>query len=256
MKEAGFASIELFTGAGGLALGISEAGFHHLALIEYDKDSCSTLELNRKILGLPDSVPPVTSTDAIAFDWKPYAGKVRLLAGGVPCQPFSFGGKHRGHADDRNLFPAMLRAVREVAPSAVIIENVKGLLRVRFRPYFEYTLRQLEMPEFGPKEDEGWEEHDARLRAAKLTYPRAGGLTYRVHHKLLNSADFGVPQVRERVFIVAYRSDLGATWRPPMPTHSADRLLYEQWVTGSYWQEHRITKPKAWRVASGRSRPR
>lgn len=129
-------SIELFTGAGGLAMGIARAGFEHLAVVERDHDACETLREN-----LPQW--PIYETDSREFDLRPYAGKVNLLAAGAPCQPFSLGGKHAGDADSRDMFPEVFRAVRETMPEIVIVENVKGLLRSGFRDYFEYILLQL-----------------------------------------------------------------------------------------------------------------
>lgn len=229
-------SVELFTGAGGLALGIHEAGFEHVAIAERDKHSVATLRFNKSLFGLPPDYV-IESTDVNKVDWRPYADQVDLVAGGVPCQPFSLGGKHLGQDDQRNLFPEMIRAVREIRPSAVLIENVKGLLRPSFAPFFEYVLRELEMPEIVARAGEQWFEHDARLLAERRSLG-GGGLRYRVRHQLIQCANYGVPQQRERVVVVAYRSDLERVWEPPVATHSEERLVYEQDVTGTYWKEH------------------
>lgn len=245
------ACVELFTGAGGLALGLTRAGFHHRALIELDRHSVKTLNANRRLIGF-DERTEIAATDVVTVDWRDYAGRADLVAGGVPCQPFSLGGKHRGHQDQRNLFPWMIRAVRETRPAAVLIENVKGLLRPSFRRFFDYVLRQLEMPELVARDGEPWEKHDARLVVATGTYERAGGLTYRVKPALIQAADYGIPQMRERVFIVAYRSDLGESWRSPVVDaagdgllHTEDALLYAQYVSGAYWDEHDLPQPRS-----------
>ncbi|HET8570056.1 MAG TPA: DNA cytosine methyltransferase [Candidatus Limnocylindria bacterium] len=233
-------SIELFTGAGGLALGVHQAGFRHLAVAEYDRHAVETLRLNRAIAGLDDV--EIERTNVADVDWSPFAGRVDLLAGGVPCQPFSLGGRHRGHEDARNLFPEMLRAVRDIAPAAVLVENVKGLLRSSFAPYFAHVLRQLQMPELSARAGELWHEHDARLIRESEAYRRRGDLLYTTRHQLIQAADYGVPQLRERVFIVAYRADIGRTWRPPDPTHSESRLVHEMYGTREYWDEHGVPR--------------
>lgn len=233
-------SIEMFTGAGGLALGLAEAGFDHLAIIEWDKHACASIRGNQR--GMPRvAFWPLYEMDVRRFDFKPYADKTSLLAAGVPCQPFSLGGKHAGNRDDRNMFPEVMRAVRDLRPKMVLVENVKGLLRQGFRPYFEYILLQLEMPDIAPGEGEAWEAHKARLLRE-----RAGrdGLRYDTSAQLINCADYGAPQVRQRVFVAAVRRDLGVRWSPLTPTHSADALLYAQWVDGSYWREHKLPVPK------------
>lgn len=239
-------SIELFTGAGGLALGTHRAGFHHLAVVERDHDSCDTLQLNRVRRRETGIDWIIHEADVSTFDYSPFPQPIDLLAGGAPCQPFSLGGKHAGDADRRNMFPAVFRAVRELRPRAFLLENVKGLLRSSFRPYFDYIVEQLAFPYVTPNEGEGWKEHKARLAAYHAAGERVGQhpwgqapqCRYDVRFRLYNVADFGVPQERHRVFIVGFRHDLQANWCFPEPTHSEDALLHAQFVDGSYWDEH------------------
>ena len=144
------------------------------------------------------------------------------------------------HADARNLFPYLVRAVRVLRPRAVIVENVRGLLRKSFDPYFEYIVLTLTYPTLVPAPDEGWTKHMGRL---ERHHTSGGELEYRVDFELLNAADYGVPQRRERVFIVAFRADLGVEWsfHDDLPkTHSPDSLLRDQWITGDYWDRHRV----------------
>ncbi|ANY21337.1 Modification methylase AplI [Tsuneonella dongtanensis] len=163
-------SIEFCAGAGGQALGLEQAGFRHSALVEIDQDCCKTLRLNRPHWD-------VRTEDMNAFDGKPFEG-LELMAGGLPCPPFSVAGKQLGDRDERNLFPAAIRLVDEIRPRAVMIENVKGFLS----PMFE----------------------DYRLKL-RTEFRKLG---YRLDWRLLNSSDFGVPQLRPRVVIVALRTDL------------------------------------------------
>lgn len=231
-------SIELFTGAGGLALGTHQAGFHHLAVIERDRNSCATLRLNRE-RGHVDW--PICEESVIGLSYSNLSQSIDLLAGGPPCQPFSMGGKHAGYKDPRNLFPEATRAVRELRPRAFIWENVRGLLRPAFRPYYEYIINTFRQPFCEPYPDEPWEDHAARLDAEE-DRPFDSTTRYRVGYRLYNAADFGVPQQRHRVFIVGFRADLGDQWRFPEPTHSADALLYAQHLTGTYWREHDLLR--------------
>lgn len=225
-------SVELFVGGGGLALGIADAGFQPQLLVEWDQDACNTLRQNKPW--------NIVQADVREISFREYED-VELLAGGPPCQPFSQGGKHLGNQDERNMFPEMIRAVRETRPKVVLIENVKGLLREKFSEYFEYILLQLQYPEIQQRENENWIEHLSRLEQYH-TCGRNDGLYYRVLFRLVNAADYGVPQKRERVFIIAFRCDLKGQWSFPSPTHSQDALLYSQWVTGEYWERHGISK--------------
>jgi len=232
-------SIELFTGAGGLALGVSRAGFNHLAVVERDIDSCETIRENKRRRVERIHHWPVANCDVRDFDCSSIPEGVELLAAGVPCQPFSIGGKHKGHSDERNMFPETIDIIRRVKPLAVLIENVRGLLRPSFSKYFSYIELLLTYPEIRRKNDEQWIGHLARLEQYH-TRGRRDGLYYRVVHRILNAADYGVPQKRERLFMVAFRADLGIEWAFPSPTHSPERLLWEQYCTGEYWDRHKI----------------
>src|SRR5205823_12967631 len=128
-------SVELFTGAGGMALGIAESGFQHVAVVERDRHACDTLLENQRAQVRDMASWPVYSCDVARFDYKDVPEGVELLAAGVPCQPFSIGGKHRGHEDDRNMFPQTIEAIRRIKPKAVLIENVRGLTRASFANY-------------------------------------------------------------------------------------------------------------------------
>lgn len=204
--------VELFAGAGGLALGLKLAGFQDSLLVEADPHACRTLRANAG-LDAPLGNATVLETDVRMINWA--TGSVDLLSGGAPCQPFSLGGNHRAEGDVRNLFPEVLRAMRELNPRAVLLENVKGLTRKSFRPYFDYLLRQLRYPDAAPKRDEDWIEHDTRLRNLGTSESEA---RYDVYWRVLNAADYGVPQSRDRVFVLALPR--GCLFRFPKPTHA------------------------------------
>jgi DNA (cytosine-5)-methyltransferase 1 len=237
-------SVELFAGVGGLALGVSEAGFQHRAVIELDKDACDTIRENQRRDFSPVNKWHLYEADVKKFDFASLGEDIDLLAAGVPCQPWSLGGKHRGIQDERNLFPDTIAAIRTLKPKAIIIENVKGLRRQSFRKYFEYINLMVRHPEVTRKSAESWEDHLSRLERHHTSSARQSGLEYKVVEKLMNAANYGVPQRRERVFIVGFRSDVGIEWSFPSPTHSQDALLVDQWVTGEYWERHRISKKR------------
>ncbi len=231
-------SLELFTGAGGLALGIERAGFRHVALVEKDTHSCNTLRANS---GVSVEPWPVYEGPVEEFNFQSYVGRVELLAGGPPCQPFSIGGKHKGDEDRRNMFPQIFRAIRELAPPAILLENVRGLTRENFRSYFDYIILQLQYPMLIIKPDEYWVEHKERLLKFH-DVKKDGDLIYDIWFKVIDCVNFGVPQHRYRVFIVGFRRDLNIIWNWPHETHSELALLYAQWVDHSYWKEHSVTK--------------
>lgn len=233
-------SLELFAGAGGLGIGLHTAGFRPLNVIERDTYCCDTIRENkaRGINAVKDW--KLTQGDIRDVDFKPYYGKVNLISGGPPCQPFSLGGKHAAQRDQRDMFPHAIRAIRDVAPDAFILENVKGLTRTSFRNYYEYIRHQLEHPEITIRENEDWTGHLARLQQQHTSGSRAG-LNYRLVRQLINAADYGVPQRRERVFFVGFREDLGVQWNFPLPTHSKEALYWEQ-MHGDYWDRHEMPK--------------
>ena len=233
-------SIELFAGGGGLAMGMAKAGFQHSAVVEWDDDACQTIRENRSHYDSHGEDFVLFEGDARKFDYSPYAGQVEVVSGGPPCQPFSLGGKHRGNLDERDMFPTAVSAVHQTMPRAFIFENVKGLLRQSFASYFEYTYLQLSYPEITRRANESWEKHLSRLEAIHSSGKRPP--TYNVLFRLLNAADYGVPQKRERVFLVGFRADLGVEWSFPEPTHSEDSLLRSKWVTGDYWERHRVAR--------------
>lgn len=165
--------VELCAGAGGQSLGLEQAGFSHVAAIELDPDACRTLRLNRRSWN-------VVEGDVRDFDGRPYRGSVDLLAGGVPCPPFSIAGKQLGQEDERDLFPEALRLVGEIRPRAVMLENVRGLATAKFASYRESIVRQLQ--------DAG----------------------YDVSWQVLNASEFGVPQLRPRFILVAVQAMQGS----------------------------------------------
>jgi DNA (cytosine-5)-methyltransferase 1 len=239
-------SLELFTGGGGLAWAMHRVGFRHLLVNELEPRACATLRQNAAAdvdqaamaKRMRSGRWPLIEGDVHSLDFTPWAGEVDVVAGGVPCQPWSLGGVHRGYDDHRNLWPELFRCVREVRPRAVIAENVRGLLRPSFRPYYEYILRELGAPFEERVDGEDWRDHDRRLQKILRDEEGDPSERYDVWCLPVNAADYGVPQVRRRVFVIAFRQDLGLSdWQPPQPTHSDAALLVAQ-EDGSYWEEH------------------
>jgi DNA (cytosine-5)-methyltransferase 1 len=235
-------AIELFAGAGGLGLGVTQAGFTPVQVVEWDRWCCDTLRENRrKRASWMVNWPEPIQSDVRAIDFSINEGKVDLVTGGPPCQPFSLGGKHKGFDDERDMWPEAVRAVREARPKAFIFENVKGLTRASFATYLSYITLQLRFPELARRSDEKWDEHLCRLEKHQTSRSRSG-LRYRVLFRVLNAADYGVPQKRERVVFVGFRSDLDIEWSFPNAMHSLDSLLWSQCRTGEYWERHEVRK--------------
>jgi len=163
-----FTSLEICAGAGGQAIGLERAKFEHVGLVEYDKDACRTLRANRASWKIHEG-------DLRLFDPSAVGKRVDLLAGGVPCPPYSIAGKQLGRDDERDLFPEVLRLTEALNPRGLMIENVRGLLQAKFRDYREHLRDQL------------------------------AELGYMSDWALLNASDFGVPQLRPRSVLVALK---------------------------------------------------
>ena len=215
-------------------MGASLAGFEHLAVVEWDKWACDTVRENKR-RGYPLVMDwPLAEGDVRDFDFSSFHNKISLLTAGPPCQPFSLGGKHKANQDKRDMFPTTIEVIRQVKPRAFLIENVKGLTREAFATYLEYIRLQLKYPDEIISNGENWIGHLSRLEKLE-TYGERGGQQYNIVIRILNAADYGVPQKRERVFFVGFRNDQEIEWHFPSPTHSMDSLLYDQWVTREYW---------------------
>lgn len=220
-------ALELFSGCGGLALGMKQAGFNTVKLVEFNKHACASLRENF-------GTDLVYEGDVRDFDYVDVSD-VKIVAGGPPCQPFSLGGKHKGINDERDMFPSAIKAIQKLSPGCFIFENVKGLLRESFSDYFRYILLRLSYPSVVREQNTSWIDHYRFLKRIEgSTAPE-----YHVQYKLLNALEYGVPQSRERVFIVGFKDDIG--WDFPSPTHSIDALLWSQLVTGEYWERYRKT---------------
>lgn len=223
--------LELFAGAGGLAKGIELSGIQHTALIEWNKDACKTLAYNyREKL--------VYNTDIRSFQFEQFHN-IDMVSGGPPCQPFSMGGKHQGNIDERDMFPYVCKAISIYKPKFFMFENVKGLLRESFRRYFEYIILRLTYPDIDIKDAEDWQEHLIRLENFQ-TSGQYEAVKYQVTFRLVDAANYGIPQRRERVFIVGIREDLNINWAFPQETHSLDALLWSQFIRCDYWERHGI----------------
>ena len=201
-------SIEICAGAGGQAIGLEQAGFEHLALVEIEQVACNTLLLNRPKWN-------VIQTDLRSFSAKKYNG-VDLLAGGVPCPPFSIAGKQLGQLDERDLFPEALRLVKECNPKAVMLENVRGILSIKFKNYRRSIVNELYK------------------------------LGYQCDWRLVNSSDYGVSQLRPRAILVALKKEYFDFFVWPSkksePPLTVGELLYDEmaslgWENVDNWKK-------------------
>jgi DNA (cytosine-5)-methyltransferase 1 len=198
-------SLEVCAGAGGQALGLEQAGFDHVGLVEIDKHCCETLRHNRPQWN-------VLETDIRAVDGKSFNG-IDVFAGGLPCPPFSVAGKQLGEKDERNLFGDALRIISEATPKMILIENVRGFLDPVFAPYRDF------------------------LRS------RLSEMGYLVDWTLLNASTFGVPQLRPRVAIVAGLAQYWSHFRFPEPSGTPasvgevlfDLMAAEGWEGAAAW---------------------
>jgi DNA (cytosine-5)-methyltransferase 1 len=201
-------SFEMCAGAGGQALGLEKAGFDHQGLVEIDRHACATLRLNRPQWSVHEQ-------DLELFSGQHLRG-VDLLAGGLPCPPFSVAGKQLGKSDERNLFPAALRIIEEAKPRAVMIENVRGFLDSTFDDYRDFILICLKK------------------------------MGYKAALRLLNASDFGVPQLRPRVVLVAIRNNyaegfdwptVGSKKAPSVGETLLDLMAKNGWPGAKSWSE-------------------
>lgn len=223
-------TLEIFSGAGGLAKGLELAGFEPVSFIEFNKHACNSLRAN---------FDPALIYEGKIEDFNLSSiSEIELVAGGPPCQPFSLGGKHQAEKDNRDMFPYAVKCISQFKPKAFIFENVKGLLRASFRVYFDYIILSLTYPDILRLPNEDWTDHFDRLKNIRLG--NSCDKTYSVKYALINAANYGVPQKRERVFIVGIRSDIKNNWQFPEPTHSEERLNWEKYVTGEYWSKHHL----------------
>ncbi|WP_210388256.1 DNA cytosine methyltransferase [Mesorhizobium caraganae] len=228
----------MFSGCGGLALGLARAGFEHMLLVERDRHSVANVDHNVRRGIEHISHWQMHSNDVRAVNWRSFKGKAEFVAGGPPCQPFSIGGLHKGEEDSRDMWPEAVRAVRDIEPKAFLFENVRGLLRPKFSEHLDWIRLSLTNPELEqlPLEDRG--KHLTRLRRAEL----AGA--YEVAVVKVNAADYGAAQKRHRVLFLGVRRDIVQSVEPPKSTHSRERLLWDQWISGEYWKRHGIRKPE------------
>jgi DNA (cytosine-5)-methyltransferase 1 len=183
-------------------------------MVEWNACAVATVEYNRERRVEHVAHWPIERRDVHTVDWRRYRG-VDLVAGGPPCQPFSIGGKHRGDDDARDMWPQAIRAVREIEPDAFLFENVRGLMRPKFEPYLNAIVAGLARP--------------------------ARDLGYHTLVQQVNAADYGAPQKRHRVIIAGVR-ERGVRLNPLNPTHSRERMLWDQWVSGEYWHRHGIKR--------------
>ncbi|WP_233353615.1 DNA cytosine methyltransferase [Hellea balneolensis] len=234
-------SIELFAGAAGLGLGAKQSGIEPIAVVEWNRDCRKTILINRdRKNGALSTWPKKIGKDVRNQDFREYQSKIDLVIGGPPCQPFSLGGKHQAQTDSRDMFPEAVRAVRETRPKAFIFENVRGLTRESFRPYFEYITLQMRHPQLVSRQGEDWADHLSRLQRHHTGHSDDAN-DYRVVTQVLNAADYGVPQQRHRVFFVGFRADLGLQWHFPQATHCKEALLQEL-ASGVYAERLGITE--------------
>lgn len=246
-------AVELFVGAGGLGMAVSQAGFTPQLVVDWDPWACDTIRENKRAGLAPFKNWPLIQGDVRQVSFSDVTGTIDIVTGGPPCQPFSMGGLHRAYLDERDMFPQAIRAVRELRPRAFVFENVKGLTRASFANYLEYIRLQLRHPELIAKPKETWHEHLVRLEDHE-TRGKYKGLHYNVVMRVLNAANYGVPQKRERVLIVGFRSDTGVEWHFPEATHSLDALLWSQWRSEEYWDRHEVAKKHRPTDSKGKAR--
>ena len=201
--------VDLFAGAGGLSLGFAQERFRIAGAVEFDADSAATYRLlHERLTTQTTQLAKLHEQDICGVDFTQYRDEVAAVIGGPPCQPWSLGGLRRGQSDPRDGIPQFARALYEAAPRAFVMENVAGLTRGETRPTFERILAVLA----------------GDLPLSVILGDQVGAharLSYNVSWRVLQAADFGVPQNRQRLFIVGVRPGSSFTW--PQPTHGQGR---------------------------------
>ena len=205
-------------------------------MVEWNSEAVSTMALNKRRNVEHVVNWEILCDDVSRIDWTRFHGRADLVAGGPPCQPFSIGGKHRGAADERNMWPQVVRAVREISPATFLFENVRGLGRPAFALYLQWIMESLRRPFVERRPGETYERHLIRLRREKPEYD--------VLISRVNAADYGAPQQRHRIIIAGIARTREVQIKPPVPTHSAGRLHWDQKITGAYWARHQLRRGK------------
>jgi DNA (cytosine-5)-methyltransferase 1 len=247
-------AVELFAGAGGLALGLARASFAPRRIVEWDANCRRTLLANKRArLKATEHWPSEIDEDVRHVDYSEHGDKVDLISGGPPCQPFSLGGRHRAYADQRDMFPEAVRAIREVRPRAFIFENVRGLARPRFSNYLQYIKLQLRFPNLAAKPEEDWADHLRRLEQHATSTVGQTDLEYEVLDEVLNAADYGVPQRRERIFFVGFRGKLerGVVFPQVNPFL---RGAFVGQAFGDYFDRHKVASSHRWLNSRSKAR--
>lgn len=235
-------ALELFAGAGGMAVGVHRAGFEIVDLIEMNEACCQTLRANADHMGWKDA-RDIEARDVRTIDFSAHRDSVTLLTAGAPCQPFSNGGRRKGRHDDRDMLPEVVRAVAQCRPRAFVIENVRGLLFKGSTDYFKSIVARLRNPTVDDPSVPGSED----LYHHVAPSPSEDD-DYRVEYRLVNAADCGLAQSRPRLFIVGVASDeVPFVW--PAGTHSRASLV-EDLRGDRYWLDH----PDAPKAAGARAR--
>lgn len=206
-KKVKFTSIEICAGAGGQAIGLEQAGFDHLKLVEIEPLACQTLKKNRPHWNIIES--DIKEFSAIEFKG------VDLLSGGVPCPPFSIAGKQLGRLDERDLFPEAIRIAKQCNPKVIMLENVRGILDIKFKEYRRNILNELYK------------------------------MGYQCDWRLVNASDFGVSQLRPRAILIALKKEYFDFFEWPKmheaPPLTIGELLYEEmsslgWENADSWK--------------------
>lgn len=202
-----FYSLELCAGGGGQALGLEGAGFHHVGVVEYEPQFCTTLRLNR---------PHWNVIQQDIRDFQPANfGDVDLIAGGVPCPPFSIAGKQLGGDDERDMFPTALNIISKIRPRGIMLENVQGLASAKFKEYRQALLKAINK------------------------------MGYEAEWRVLQASDYGVAQLRPRFILVGMRPDDMSHFSWPQPSVTAptvgetlvDLMGANGWLGTEEWVE-------------------